>query len=251
MSATTEKTKIESAETSETERALALMSGVARPEAGDGGDAEFLDAIPKQGVKLNQSTMLLLVVLLIAGGSIYLMRLSQTEASTNGASKEVEARIEQAIAKLMNKDAMAENDSLSRKNIDALLEKPEQVMSVLNADPSRKQVPLEFVQKNPFMLPSGKAVAAEVSEGPAPARTNEISRKIEKELKELKLQSVMNGGRTPVALINNQLVQPGQTLGSFTVKAITGMTVELAIDDKVFKLNMEENPDQVKSRRGR
>lgn len=250
MSATTEKNKIDSAETSETERAMALMSGVARPEAGD-GDAEFLDAPPKQGLKLNQSTMLLLVVLLIAGGSIYLMRLSQTEASTNGASKEVEARIEQAIAKLMNKDAMAENDSLSRKNIDSLFERPEHMMDVLNADPSRKQVPLEFVQKNPFMLPSSKAVAAEVSEGPAPVRTNEISRRIEKELKELKLQSVMNGGRTPVALINNQLVQPGQTLGSFTVKAITGMTVELAIEDKVFKLNMEENPDQVKSRKGR
>ncbi|MCX5659850.1 MAG: hypothetical protein NTW19_09030, partial [Planctomycetota bacterium] len=194
------------------------------------------------------STVLLLAVLAVAAGSIYLMRLSQTEASTNGASKEVEARIEQAIAKLMNKDAMSESDPLARKNLDALLEKPEQVMSVLNADPSRKQVPLEFVQKNPFMLPTSKVVAAEVDSPATPTRSNEVSRKLIAELKDLKLQSVMNGGRTPVALINNQLVQPGQTLGSFTVKAITGMTVELAADDHTFKLNMEENPDQVRSR---
>lgn len=232
---------------SDTEQALALMSGVARPENGpDGGEPEFLDA--PRGAKMSQSTMVLLGVLIVAAGSIYLMRLSQTEASASTASKEVEARIEQAIAKLMNKEAMSENDPLHKRNLDNLMEEPAAVMSVLNADPTRKQVPLEFVQKNPFTLPSARVTTITSA---APTRTGDPLRKLENELKDLKLQSVMNGGRTPVALINNQLVQPGQTLGSFTVKAITGMTVELVAGEHVFKLNMEENPDQVKSRKGR
>ena len=222
----------------ESERTMSLMGGVVEglPEA---GGADF-DEPPKRK-SLSHGTLLVLGAMLVGGGSLYAMR--ATQGGEDAGSKEVEARIEQALAKLSNPASMGKDDPLSPQNINGLFKDTDAIVESMSFDLTARQVPIEFVKQNPFVLPIEKsAVAAKGDVKPVVDRRDEVRRKkLATEFKDLKLQTVMDG-RVPIAIINGQLLQSGQTIGSFTVKSIYGTNVQLEAGSELFLLSMEEKP---------
>ncbi len=214
-------------------QSLSLMGGVVRPEGmPEASDVEFSDA-PKISIKISQNTRLILGLFAIAIGAIYLMRWSQHDVMSS-VPPEVETRIEEALAKLQSK-AMDPSDPLAQKNVDGLFSDVDSVVHIFDDDPTTRQVPLEYVQKNPFISPVVKA--SDMGNGGAAIDLR--VKKLEAELKTLTLKSIAQG-RVPLALINDQMVQPGQKIGSFLVLSITGLTVELTAEGNTYHLTMDD-----------
>lgn len=124
------------------------------------------------------------------------------------------------------------------------------IIADLSADHAKAQVPLDQVQKNPFRL--SDVVAAPAPAGPnaddgraGAERARQLAdarrRKVEQALAGLQLNGVIGGAR-PVARISGEAVRVGDAVGEhFTVKAIHGRSVELAWEDQVFTLQMDDD----------
>ncbi|MCE9591364.1 MAG: hypothetical protein K8S99_12660 [Planctomycetes bacterium] len=224
---------------SDNPQSLPLMAGVARPEGLPEANDFDLEAKPaRKGV--SQGTLLILGVLVIGAGALFLMRSTQGEIMA-AAGSEVEAKVEQALARLSNPQSLSVQDPLSKTNVNALFRDTDTIVAMFSADPSTHQVPLEYVQKNPFELALGKSSSESAAPGAAAVRDDGHMRRLQIELKTLKLQTIMGGAR-PVAVINGELYQPGQKIGSFTVRSIEGMKAVLTAEGETFTMSMEAPP---------
>lgn len=237
-------------------QSIPLMGGVARPEGIPEATDLDLDSGAAPTRSVSAGTLIILGVLVVAAGSLYAMRLSQQDiAAGTAAAKDVEAKVEQALAKLTQPQAMAADDPLAKRNLDALFRDTDSIITMFASDMTKRQVPIDYVQKNPFVLP----VTREPDPTPVPGAPVQVVerrddgrlKKIQAEVKELKLQTVMEG-RVPVAIINGSFVQVGQKVGSLVLKSLDSKTrsVELEWENQTFKLTMEEKPGDGKGRSG-
>ena len=241
----------ESTDAQQTGSALSMMSGSARPEGLP--EVESLDLQETKGKKtvLNQSTMLILVVAVIAAGSLYGMRLTQQDLGATAQTIKAEKRIDKALAEHnKSKSKGQEGDLLAVGNVQKIVDDTEGLESILRPDMAQQQVPVNFVKKNPFIMPVAKSASSDG--GPRESRAEQAKRRKQRqelmnELKTFELQSVMQGAR-PVAIISGELVQPGQTLGRFMVKEIRDVSVDLEYNGEIFQLAMED-PSKEKSTR--
>lgn len=129
----------------------------------------------------------------------------------------------------------------------------QKVLEELSAKQLANQVPVERVQKNPFLWDESMTkptVAKETTKGPtgpdpaaeAARLAAENRRKIDTKFNTLTLNSVMDG-RVPVAVISGKMVRVGETIeGLFVVGAIRPKerSVELLADGRTYTLTMEE-----------
>lgn len=225
----------------ESDRQLSLMGGIVRPEGlPEAGDGEFR-SLKQSGGLLSHGTMIMLLIVAVGAGGLYAMRATQGDL-TDAADAGVEARIEQALAKLIRPDAMATDDPLRPDNLSALFRDTDSIVAMFSADPARHQVPIDRLQKDPFELRVEAPRVEAVHVGtPVPATDrghDALLRKLQLELADLQLQSIMQGAR-PIAVINGELLQPGQSIGSFTIKQITGSGVLLEAGGRSFTLAMQ------------
>lgn len=238
-------------------QSIPLMGGVARPEGIPEATDLDLDSGASPSRSVSAGTLIILGVLVVAAGSLYAMRLSQQDlAAGTAAAKDVEAKVEQALAKLTQPQAMAPDDPLAKRNLDALFRDTDSIISMFASDMTKRQVPIDYVQKNPFVMPLTREPEPVVAPNGMPApvverRDDGRLKKIQAEVKELKLQTVMEG-RVPVAIINGGFVQVGQKVGSLVLKSLDSKTrsVELEWENQTFKLTMEEKPGDAKGRSG-
>jgi hypothetical protein len=224
----------------EEERTIPLVGGVARPE---GLPQAAQIGQGKTSKSLNQGTLLLIAVCLIGAASLYIMRLGgNTDTKPSPKAKEAEVMIDQALDKMGKKDTTSPSDPLNKSAIDSLFKDANEVLSLFTLDPTQLQVPVEYVKKNPFFLPLFKPqdqmVAIPSSPTDPDAANQAMLRRLQMEVSDLDLQSVITGAR-PVAIINGQLLQPGQTIGNFTVKSIQPTGVELQSNGQVFRLDIK------------
>lgn len=228
----------------EEERTMPLVGGVARPE-GLPQAAQFGQG--KSSKSLNQGTLLLIAVCLIGAASLYVMRLgSNTDTKPSPKAKEAEVMIDQALDKMGKKDTPAASDPLNKSAIESLFKDANEVLSLFTLDPTQLQVPVEYVKKNPFFLPLFKPQDQMVAipSSPDPDAANQaMLRRLQTEVSDLDLQSVITGAR-PVAIINGQLLQPGQSIGNFTIKSIQPTGVELLSNGQVFRLDIKSRTTQ-------
>lgn len=230
-----------------------LIGGVVGPEGLPEAALSGVTEAKSPRRVFTQGTMLMLMVCVIAAGTLYAMRLSQRSVRPSEETKDIEAKIDMALAKLSAPEAVAKIDPLRPDNVRKPLDETEDVVSMLSADVTGRQVPPRFVQKNPFVLPEFRPVAVPQSEQDdalEQARRDRLT-KLERELDQFELQSVMRGSR-PVAVISGQLVQTGHGVGSFTVKKIHDMSVDLECDGHVLSLRIadQRDHDQRDRRRG-
>ena len=229
-----------------------LMTGVGRP---DGLDSDIDYQSMGEGSKIfNKSTMLIVTVILIAAGALYAMRISQGDGKQSEDVRKSEAKIEQLMTQLKSADALGGNHSLAKGSIDKLMNDAEFIISQLDVDPSKRQVPIEFTKKNPFYLFMERPVEAVATKAAEPnaeeKKQAELMKKLEGDLGRFKIQSILPNGRKPVAIIDGKIVQVGETIGSFKVKEIQKLAVILEAEGKEFTLSIESDPNN-KATKGR
>ncbi len=223
----------DSAEAAEEPSSLTLMGVM----GGVGGEADLDMQSMSEGSKLfNRGTLLVLAVVVIAAGALYGMRMSQSDAGTSDEIKSAEAKIDKLMAK--------------KVSVDGVLGDTEVILAVLNDDRTRRQVPIEFTKQNPFLLlleqakSEGPAKPVKPAEDPEVLRLAELKLKLDSEFKKLNLQSVVPTGRTPVAIINNKILQIGHDIGSFKIKDIRNTTVVLEAEGRQYSLSLESDPNK-------
>lgn len=215
-------------------QSLSLLGGVA---GGGMTDADLIEADAKKrgGSLLNQTGLMLVIVAVVAAVSLYAMRLTQGDLAGNG-STEAESKIENWLIKVQNPRALPEDSPLLPENRADLFGDTDTILAMFNDDQSKHQVPVEYVKKNPFILP-GEGVAA----GPlAPVSDGSRGMKaLRDELAQLRLESVMTGGARSIAVINGEFYQIGAKVGSFTVESMDPMSVQLTADGHRFVLTID------------
>ena len=227
------------------ERTLPLMAGAARPEGlPEGAEGE---SRPRQGRRL-ESVLAVALILLIGGGSIYAMRLSQGELVSNQTNKSAQARVDTAIAKLGKPGSMNPNDPMLPRNLKGLLD-VDAVVSWFSEDRVHRQVPVDQLKQDPFGAPQMVVVMSNPGQGnngetrivtsTVDTQHEELLKQIEMEAAGLRLDSTMPSGARPIAVINGKFYTLGQKVGSFTVKSITGRNAQVEALGKTFTLTIE------------
>lgn len=228
---------------------LSLMGGVAKPEGLPEAADLDIGVIQNSGKKVSQGTMIILLVVLVAAGSLYAMRIGQGDLSAGGVPTEVMTKIEAALARTST--ASTNTVALDRTSMQAAFKDTESIVSMFNTDVTKNQVPLEYVKKNPFALPVQAKVEVKLSaDNPGDAlRIKEQQRKLQSEFDKFSLQSVMANARIPVVVIDGQFFKTGQTIGSFTIAKIHDRGVELVADGTHFTLSMQDQAGKSNGRR--
>lgn len=187
---------------------------------------------------LSHGTLLIIAIAVIAAGSLYAMRLTGGGLSTDDATKAVEAKIENFLAKVSNPAAMNSDDPHAPENIDNMTQDTDQIIAVFNDTVIDRQVPVEYVAKNPFALRLTSDTPDVVST--VDRDTAQRLRKLEDQLAKLELQTVMGGGRIPVAVISGEFYRKDDRVGDFIVTTISPETqsITLVAEGNTFELTM-------------
>lgn len=222
-------------------QSLSLLGGVVDgdtlPEA---GDADFEMSKPAGSSAVGGTILLIALVVVLGAGGIYAMSLRNNGIIGGMTSPETESKMREFLARI-TADKMSGRSTQDEFN--ATTEIPDEILQVFELDPTQKQVPIDFVKKNPFERT--QKVAAQETNTDTQNHNNvqrEAERqrqRLQKELAGLELQSVI-GGRRPVAMINGDLVQKNQRIGSFIVADIRDMKVYLKAGETVFELAMDD-----------
>ncbi len=185
---------------------------------------------------LGQTTLLIVVVALVAAGSLYAMRLTQGHEPKDD-SRELEARMDNWITKLSSPDKVDPKDPMHPDNLGLLFHDANQVLTLLNSDSTSHQVPIRYVKKNPFLFSFDEAQPTDTV-ADATATELALARRrlqLEQSLSKYRVDSIMIGRRS-VAIINNEMVQVGDHLGDFVVESIEPMQVTVRLGEQRFNL---------------
>ncbi|MCC6683113.1 MAG: hypothetical protein IT445_19625 [Phycisphaeraceae bacterium] len=188
---------------------------------------------------LGQTTLLIVVVALVAAGSLYAMRLTQGIEPKDD-SRELEARMDNWITKLSSPDKVDPRDPIHPDNLGLLFQDASQVLTLLNSDSTEHQVPIRYVKKNPFLFSFDEEQPIDTI---ADANATELALarrrlQLEQSLSKYRVDSIMIGRRS-VAIINNQMVQVGDHLGDFVVESIEPMQVIVRLGEQRFNLAID------------
>lgn len=193
---------------------------------------------------LGRTSLLLLIVAVVIGSTLTAMRGTQGDMIGSEAAKAVEEKVEQALARLAGADVA---DEVAADLLPPAPDNTKQIVAMFEGDPSQGQVPLAFLKKNPFVTqstappppPAPKASAT------APTQVSTIDRRtqriatLKREVMAMQVQTIIQGS-SPMAIINGQIVKPGQRLGSFTVGSIDSREVRLVAGDVQIAIRMEQ-----------
>ncbi|MCC7204641.1 MAG: hypothetical protein IT441_06150 [Phycisphaeraceae bacterium] len=211
---------------------------------GEGTDALEADAgfeAKPPGRFLNQGTLLILMAILVAGGSLYAMRLSRGDL-TKSNNTSVEAKIEQALAKLTRPEALRDKDPLRPDNLKSVFQDTDSVVNMFSSDPAERQVPVHLLKKNPFRLYNPQPNEADEG-GDGRRAEQELARlrdKLARDYKKLTLNGI-NAGRIPIAIISGEMYRQGDKVGPFVIQSIRAddFAVTLESSGLIFTLRME------------
>ena len=192
---------------------------------------------------LAQGPALIVIAAVIAGGSLYAMRLAQGDLSSDKATKEVEAKIEQWIVRLTAPAGANPNDPLSADRLDALFADTDEILAMFNVNHAKRQVPIDYLKMNPFTIRSYQNKSGDDTgkdDKFAQQKLEQRQRELQREFSQFQLQVVV-GGRLPVATINGEFYRTGDTVGNFKITKISTekLTVTLTADGQDFVLNMD------------
>lgn len=124
------------------------------------------------------------------------------------------------------------------------------------------QVPVEQVQKNPFLLADALAPVPESTQEGDPSEAQRLAaerrakqdaenrqKHIEGRLSTMTIHAILRG-TNPVARVNQEVVRVGDTLEEeFLVKAINDRSVELEADGVTYMISLDEPPTKKGARR--
>ncbi len=190
--------------------------------------------------RFRSGSIVLVIVIVIAGGGLWFMRSLSNVSGAAGAISEIEKSIEGFLS---SRDP--------KGNIKAAKSRGEaDVLRVINESYSDKFVPLNSVQRNPFILPGeneSKIVTPITGDEPAEvlARARvQRHREIESASSRLSVKSIIMSN-SPLANVSGMIVRVGDEIApegsevTFRVMAITADTVTLVTDDLALGMHVE------------
>jgi len=203
---------------------------------GKGGDGSPLgldgfdeDGVPAStaGASITQhSAFALVAVAVIAAVVLGVMRLTMggMHADTNA---EIEGLINETLVKFEQREHMAPGDSAHAMAAHSteLADSTQVIMDITGND--APQVPIEYVQKNPFVLGITKAQAPVADAGPKTDDAERTKVRIRQELRKLKVDMIMDGTEEKAVVINGQILKVGDTVGIFQIESIEAQKVNL------------------------
>lgn len=212
-------------------------------DGAEGGSVEQIDLVGTASSKkrVSDATIVLVGTLLVGAGILTAMRWLGTKSSSLG--------VDQAIEKTVN-------DFLGRSTKSAVggrsadsIEDPDAMLNSLTDDRTESQVQLEYVKKNPFVLRLARTTKT-TEAGPETvdlaaqreaARIAELRRSLAKSVSSMRLSSIMGQADKRVAVLDNLVVQVGDTVrGTFQVMDITAFEVVLQADGMEFRKSLTE-----------
>lgn len=208
-------------------------SFAAQLAGGNGGD--FMVPAPRKSI--SKGTIVFVVVAALAGGSLWWMKQrtggpAPAEAADPGVDA-ARASIQQFLA--------GGNGSVAEMK--SLLADSEKITEKFASYSETSQVPLEDLKTNPFFDAASEDAAA--AKAPRIDRNRQLQESQRLELERLtsaagkfQVQTIFYG-RNPTAMIDGTIVQVGQQIGEFTVKAITSESVQLAAKGHEFELRLK------------
>lgn len=190
------------------------------------GGSTIDHALPEKKKVIPESIALLLLVIVVAGGGLFAMRKLGLGSQIQFTSVKIDYKIEDGAFDGKEHDLLAD---LRNSQIE--------------------QVPLDQVQKNPFLLIGDEHQVADLSPG-IPGETaaaaerrrqlEERQRAIVNAYAGLDLNSILLGS-VPVARISGQTVRIGDVVeGLFHVKTISARAVDLEVDGEMYTLSLGE-----------
>ncbi|MDY7109429.1 MAG: hypothetical protein SYC29_12405 [Planctomycetota bacterium] len=217
---------------------------------GDVGDETALD--PLAGARTNRKigggTLLIVAVVLIAVAGLFSMRTLTKATAWNSFDSETEKIIEGFLEEI-REDGQASEDVTDLSTA----MKDEHVLAVLSEPYTERQVALQNVQKNPFIIDQvAPAITPDSTldeQGPTreqlewQQRRRQRRGQLEQAGADLKLTSVMDGS-VPLAVIEGRIVRVGDTFtvgpieATFRVKAISADAVKLVAEAPEYKLTV-------------
>ena len=225
-------------------RTMSLLTGVAKSTPGFGVDGEGVASHPL----LDRHKLTVVAVVVVSILVIFAMRWWRGGVPATAGAAQTEARIESALTRLSQPDAMAADDPLSPANVRLLTMDTEAILRAFGADPTQHQVGVDEVRKNPFVMEMPEVdqpvVAAAppppqpVEEDPAVARAQE-RQVLMQAVETMELQSVMMG-RDPVAIVDGEFVRRGSSVNGFEVVRIEAQSIILRHGNDGFRLRMSD-----------
>jgi len=192
------------------------------------------------------SALLLTVVVALAIAGLFSMRTLTRASATSDTVTEVEKSIESFLQSLKGGKGSDAANAQARAG-----DRDEAVLHVLSESYTERQVALEFVQRNPFIIFETTTTTTPTA---TPARNVDPrveqrrirQGQIEQAAGQLRLRSVLMG-ETPLANINNQIIRTGETItvsltggdATFTVAWIKAASVGLVIEEPEMDLSLE------------
>lgn len=212
------------------------------PQIGDGE----LQSVQSTSKLTSPGTLIVIAVAAVAIGAIYVMRQAGIETTQDAQAVTVQTKLEQALMQLSKSGMSQTNPALSPDKLKSLFADTDDVLATFSHDAASSQVPLEFVQKDPFVLyrPPVKQTPEILPDPDALAdkRAREEAlkamKKLQNELSKLELSTIMTGDPS-MAMINGEFVKPGSTIGSFVIKRIDADKVLLEALGTEFELRMD------------
>lgn len=219
-------------------KTMSLLSGMGGDDALDGVIVDEPDSHGRS--PWIQTIVLLTIVATLGAGALYFMRSTQDDIEVRGTAG-LSSRIDAALGRLTNADLMSEDDPLSPRAVDRLFSDTDRVLAIFASDPAEKQVPVQYIKKNPFSIRVQRLVA-ETGE-PEPQIDLEARRRmaqLEQSFKRLQLQSVVDM-RVPVAVINGDMYRRGDQIEGFSITAISSkhQAVKLNAQGRDWVLRMK------------
>jgi hypothetical protein len=218
---------------SDTQMPLSMLTSEQRVDGAAGFDSGAF-AEKKSGVN---GAMLLVVLLIAAAGVLGAMRMTSGVPTTDASIADAERKIDQALKKLATPARAAETNG----KIQALLGDTDSIITMFANDPSRKQVSVDQLAKNPFELFVTRKAGSDTDPNVKVIDKLKAERlkKLKDELAKLSVQSVLQG-RTSLAVVSGKVLREGDSVGSFTVTQIGPFGVRLTADGNTYTLLMDK-----------
>ena len=179
---------------------------------------------------VNRSAVILLMTCLMGVGAIYLFGLRNKPKEATAQEQEVEAKVDQVLAKLGNQQKKNE----ARK----MFQDTDNMVQVFYDYPAKQQVEVAELQRNPFSRMLAKDEGAnDVDE--ALKRREQLRKELSEKSSKFVLQSVLQGNKGAKCLIDGNVYSEGETIdGVFKIKKIQSESVILTAQEMDFVVQM-------------
>ncbi len=195
--------------------------------------------------KVNSSAVIITLFILVSVGAVFAMRtISKSNNTAFAYNTEIENQIETFLDAMAN-DSLSGGSGLNNSSGDTT------VLKVLSTTYSDRQIQLENVKKNPFIIePDGGDLSQST---PTPNGDSTRKWKVQREnlrerfvkaAQDITVNSLMSGS-SPLASLNGKIVREGETISvgsdevKFTVDSIQVDTVILMAESEEYDLKMQ------------